>query len=135
MSKFGQIVARSSAARPTAVHPGGGFFGTRLAVVSDRVKLLIRLKIEGSDLALPPHRLLARCLRSREASRRASGCFRYLRGRPHNPDVGRLSAGRCALEANNSVVQHSDTNDPNHASEADQCALGTWTTRRKIVID
>ena len=41
--------------RGRAVHPGGGFFGTRLGVVSDRVKFLIRLKIEGSDLARPPH--------------------------------------------------------------------------------
>ena len=29
--------------------------GTRLAAVSDRVKVLIRLIIEGSDLARPPH--------------------------------------------------------------------------------
>jgi len=30
--------------------PGGGFFGARLAVVSDRVKRLIRLLNEGSDM-------------------------------------------------------------------------------------
>ena len=36
-------------------NPGGRVFATCLAVVSDRVKLLIRLTNEGSDLARPPH--------------------------------------------------------------------------------
>ena len=47
---------------------------------------------------------------------------------------GRVISQR-PLEPNNSIVQHKDSNDPEHASEADKRALGTWTTRRKIVID
>ena len=34
-----------------------------------------------------------------------------------------------------SILQHKDRNDPDHASEADERALGTWTTRWKIIID
>ena len=75
------------------------------------------------------------CFRSWTPSPRApTSVFRFA----HTPAQTLRRAAR-ALSApaitKDSILQHKDRNDPDHASEADERALGTWTTRWKIIID